>query len=267
MKYLLKFSAATLLICLLSSLFTTTSVRAADGIDATAVKATVKISQVRFDPKTGILKIAYSLSDLSTDIAAKSSIELVTVVKADDILVAKTHSTIRPKTEEQGLAITVPNPDTITNATQITTELTAYDSDKDPKTKQLKVTQISQPKTLSRSPVNLTTGNIITGKVVTAPTEFGAVSDIGQYASRIMQYALPLGIILSILSVIYGGIRFMLSQGQPDQVKEGKEIIQGAVLGLVVLILARALVNFLLLPDINGDLPKGNSITTQELER
>lgn len=84
---------------------------------------------------------------------------------------------------------------------------------------------------------------------VLAPTEFGAITDLGEYAKQIMKFALPLGIALSILMTIYAGILLMLSQGSPDRVKDAQEIIQGAVLGLTILILSRLLVDFLFIPD------------------
>lgn len=83
-----------------------------------------------------------------------------------------------------------------------------------------------------------------------APTEFGPVENLGQYATKIMGYALPLGMALAVIMTIYAGILFMVSQGQPDRIKDAQEIIQGAILGLAVLIMARFLVNFLILPSI-----------------
>jgi hypothetical protein len=84
--------------------------------------------------------------------------------------------------------------------------------------------------------------------VVTAQTEFGNFTGLGDYATKIMQYALPVGITLAIIMTIYAGIQYMLSQGSPDKIKDAQEILQGAVLGLIVLIMARFLVNFLIVP-------------------
>lgn len=86
--------------------------------------------------------------------------------------------------------------------------------------------------------------NAIDSEVVRAPTEFGNVANLGEYAGRIMKYALPLGIALAVLMTIYAGIMFMLSQGSPDKVKEAQEIIQGAIVGLVLLIMIRLLIDF-----------------------
>lgn len=86
--------------------------------------------------------------------------------------------------------------------------------------------------------------------VVRAQTEFGSVANIGDYAQRVMKYALPLGITLGILATIYAGITLMLSQGSPEKIKDAQEAIQGAVFGLIILILTRVLVDFLFIPSI-----------------
>lgn len=89
-----------------------------------------------------------------------------------------------------------------------------------------------------------------TANKISAQTEFGAFADLGSYMQNIMKFALPLGVGLAVIMTIYGGILFMLSQGQPDRIKDGQEAIQGAILGLIVLILARFLANALYLPSI-----------------
>ncbi len=84
--------------------------------------------------------------------------------------------------------------------------------------------------------------------VVVASTEFGQVANLGEYADKILKYALPLGMALAVLMTMYAGLTMMNSQGKPDKIKQGQEMIQGAILGLMILIIARFLANFLLLP-------------------
>lgn len=50
--------------------------------------------------------------------------------------------------------------------------------------------------------------------------------------------------IVSVLAIILGGIRFATSNGSADQIKQAKNIILYAVVGLVVAILAYAIVDF-----------------------
>lgn len=85
-------------------------------------------------------------------------------------------------------------------------------------------------------------------KQIVAPTEFGNIKTLGDYMQEVMKYALPTGVALAIIMTIYAGIILMISQGSPDKVKEGQEIIQGAVLGLIVLVLARLLATYLYIP-------------------
>lgn len=88
-------------------------------------------------------------------------------------------------------------------------------------------------------------------QVARASTEFGNLANIGQYVQKVMKYALPVGITLAVIMGMYAGITLMLSQGSPDKIKSSKEGIQGAIIGLVLLILVRLLVDFLYIPSIN----------------
>jgi amino acid transporter len=46
--------------------------------------------------------------------------------------------------------------------------------------------------------------------------------------------------------VVFGGVRYAISQGDPAKVKNAKDTIMYAVVGLIVTILAYAIVNFIL---------------------
>lgn len=62
-----------------------------------------------------------------------------------------------------------------------------------------------------------------------------------------------LGIIgvLCVAMIIVGGIMYTTSQGSPDKVKQAKDIILYSVIGLVVALLAVAIVNFVLVNVFN----------------
>ncbi|HUC95925.1 MAG TPA: pilin [Candidatus Saccharimonadia bacterium] len=53
------------------------------------------------------------------------------------------------------------------------------------------------------------------------------------------------GGIVAVIFVIYGGVQYILSQGNPDNTKKAQGTIINAVIGLVITILAATLVNFL----------------------
>lgn len=57
-----------------------------------------------------------------------------------------------------------------------------------------------------------------------------------------------LGIIgsLALLMFIYGGIKFIISQGSPESITQSKEIIKNAIIGLVLVFTAYTIIQFVL---------------------
>ena len=72
---------------------------------------------------------------------------------------------------------------------------------------------------------------------VTLPTYIGCIYEFATY----------LAVGLAIIMIIYGGYKYITSQGNPDAVGEAKDIIGGAIIGLLVLGLA-----YLILLNIGG---------------
>ena len=52
--------------------------------------------------------------------------------------------------------------------------------------------------------------------------------------------------IIAVVMVILGGVSYATSQGDPGKVKKGKDTILYGIIGLVIAILAFAIVNFVL---------------------
>ncbi len=52
--------------------------------------------------------------------------------------------------------------------------------------------------------------------------------------------------VVSVIMIILGGISYATSQGDPGKVKKGKDTILYGIIGLVVALLAFAIVNFVL---------------------
>jgi hypothetical protein len=52
--------------------------------------------------------------------------------------------------------------------------------------------------------------------------------------------------IIAVVMIILGGISYATSQGDPGKIKKGKETILYGIIGLVVSLLAFAIVNFVL---------------------
>ncbi len=57
---------------------------------------------------------------------------------------------------------------------------------------------------------------------------------------------------LSIIMVIYGGIRYSASNGDPGKVAEAKKTISYALIGLVISLLAWTIINFVVIKMILG---------------
>lgn len=68
---------------------------------------------------------------------------------------------------------------------------------------------------------------------------------IGYVAIAVVEIMLRLAGLIAVGFVIYGGFRYIVSQGEPDGVKAARETIINAVVGLVIAIIAAAVVNFI----------------------
>lgn len=74
------------------------------------------------------------------------------------------------------------------------------------------------------------------------------ITDINQIwviVANIVEIVLRVGGLIAIGFIIFGGISYILSQGNPDRITQAKDIIVNAVVGLVIAIMATALVSFL----------------------
>lgn len=73
----------------------------------------------------------------------------------------------------------------------------------------------------------------------------GDTSNLATLVGRLINVALGvLGILLVILMVI-GGIIWMTSRGQAEQIQKAKDLLFNAALGLIIVILAYALTTFI----------------------
>lgn len=84
--------------------------------------------------------------------------------------------------------------------------------------------------------------NDATGRCVPQFTVSGA--DISAILLAIVEMLLRLGAIVAVFFVVWGGVQYVLSQGASDKTKEAKDTIVNAIIGLVLVMLATVLVNF-----------------------
>ena len=65
------------------------------------------------------------------------------------------------------------------------------------------------------------------------------------YVNAILKYSVRLGFVLAILMIIYAGIKYMTSQGNQTAINDAKEIMLGAIIGFVMLLLVNMILGFL----------------------
>ena len=81
-----------------------------------------------------------------------------------------------------------------------------------------------------------------TGKCSSHDPNFGVKKMIG----NIVEILFVIIAIVSVFMIIYAGYTMMTSAGDPGKVKKGKDTILWGIIGLIVAILAYAIVNFVL---------------------
>jgi len=88
---------------------------------------------------------------------------------------------------------------------------------------------------LAASLVDTTNANYASGNYT--------LDDVRNYAIYLIQ--LILGVIgsLSLLAFVFGGLTFLLSAGRADQVKKGLDILQAAVVGLLITFASVLIIN------------------------
>lgn len=70
-------------------------------------------------------------------------------------------------------------------------------------------------------------------------------NDLAGYIQDLYRWATALGIVVAILMIIWGGYTYATSGGEIEKINNAKENIVGAVIGLVILMLAALILNSL----------------------
>lgn len=81
------------------------------------------------------------------------------------------------------------------------------------------------------------------------PPDDHGVPDLSQAAGLIglavVDILLRIGGLVAVFAIIFGGIRLILSEGEPDKYKQAKGTIFNAIIGMIIVLIATALVNFI----------------------
>lgn len=83
------------------------------------------------------------------------------------------------------------------------------------------------------------------------PTELIGVNGVFTKITNTILYAVG---IISVIMLIYGGLRYITSGGDSKKVTDAKNTIMYAIIGLIIAILAYAIVNFVI-NAIGGETP------------
>lgn len=84
-------------------------------------------------------------------------------------------------------------------------------------------------------------GDALNSAISNNLTLANADSSKEQLVKTIINIALPVSVICVVVLAIYGGYLLMTSQGNPDKLQEGREVITNAIIGFVVILLCVAI--------------------------
>ncbi len=70
------------------------------------------------------------------------------------------------------------------------------------------------------------------------------LSDFTQLIINVAQFILGISSSLALLAFVYGGVMFLISSGNNERVTKAKQIIGGAVIGLVIVFASYIIIDF-----------------------
>lgn len=95
------------------------------------------------------------------------------------------------------------------------------------------------------------------GGLIGVPSPVGtAQGDLPSVILRIINYVLTIVGVVALAYLVYGGFMYITSAGNEDKIEEAKGILVNAVVGIVVIAVAAALVNFVI-RGVGGAVPAG----------
>lgn len=98
-------------------------------------------------------------------------------------------------------------------------------------------------KYLQGANVPLSTGSVNNGTVCVP--QVTSLSDVWLIVAAIIELLLRIGALAAVAFVIYGGIQYLISQGDPAKTAQARTTIINAVIGLVIAVIAAAVVSFI----------------------
>ena len=63
---------------------------------------------------------------------------------------------------------------------------------------------------------------------------------------NVFNVVLALAGAVAVAFIVFGGIKFMLSQGEPNEIKQSRDTILYSIIGLVIVVISFMLVNYVI---------------------
>ncbi len=83
-----------------------------------------------------------------------------------------------------------------------------------------------------------------------AENRISNTTGVGGFIDTLIGFAIPLAVLSVFVLLVFASYQLITSQGNPDKLKEGKEVITNAIIGFIFVILSVAIL--LLLSEIFG---------------
>lgn len=81
-------------------------------------------------------------------------------------------------------------------------------------------------------------------KIQTCTPQIHALNDVWLIVAAVVEILLHIAAIAAVVFIITGGVRFILSQGEPDKTKQALSTIINAAIGLTISIAAATFITF-----------------------
>ena len=91
----------------------------------------------------------------------------------------------------------------------------------------------------------------------------GSAANLEEVIVNIVSGIVGVLALVAVIFIVVGGINYMTSQGDPGKVKKAKDTILYAVIGLIIAVLAFAIVNFVIRNIINNNNSTSFTSTSQ----
>lgn len=75
--------------------------------------------------------------------------------------------------------------------------------------------------------------------------QLGSLSDIWLIVAAVIEILLRVASIAAVGMVIYGGVKYIESQGEPEKITQARKTITNALIGLLLSVMAAAFISFI----------------------